>query len=54
MTLATGYTILPDNVWVLEVGRQYQITVHVFDKLNHPVLVTEVMRLVFHFCSVCS
>ena len=37
-----GYTISPDNIWVLEVGRQYQITVHVFDKFNHPILVTQV------------
>ncbi|CAI8026947.1 Nuclear pore membrane glycoprotein 210 [Geodia barretti] len=36
-----GYTISPDNIWVLEVGRQYQITVHVFDKFNHPILVTQ-------------
>ena len=38
----TGYSISPGNVWVLEVGREYEITVHVFDKFNHPILVTEV------------
>lgn len=46
-----GYTILPDNVWVLEVGREYQITVHVFDKFNHPVLVTEVL---IHYRTKCG
>ena len=41
-SLTPGYTISPDNIWVLEVGRQYEITVHVFDKFNHPILVTKV------------
>ena len=40
--VCAGYSILPDNVWVLEVGREYEITVHVFDKFNHAILVTEV------------
>ena len=51
-----GFSVLPGNVWVLEVGRQYQITVHVFDKLNHPILVTEVWSTaafsLFHLLSI--
>ena len=26
---------------MLEVGREYEITVHIFDKINHRVIVTE-------------
>ena len=39
-----GYTISPDNVWVLETGREYVIQVHIFDKNNHKIYPTEVRR----------
>ena len=44
-----GFTISPGNNWVLEVEREYEITVHIFDKINHRVIVTEV-----YTCIVCS
>lgn len=37
-----GFSIVPGNSWVLEAGREYAITVHVYDKLNHRIIVTEV------------
>ncbi len=37
-----GFTIFPDNVWVLETGREYVIHVHIFDKNNHKIYPTEV------------
>ena len=37
-----GFSIAPGNNWVLEVGREYAITVNIFDKMNHRVIVTEV------------
>ena len=40
--LFIGFSIFPGNNWVLEAGREYAITVSVYDKLNHKIIVTEV------------
>ena len=48
----TGFTISPGNNWVLEVGREYEITVHIFDKINHRVIVTEVWCIACPFWRV--
>ncbi len=37
-----GFFITPSNNWMLEVGRDYTITVNVFDKMNHKIIITEV------------
>ena len=47
-----GFTIAPGNNWVLEVGREYEITVHIFDKINHRVIVTEVKY--YRVCSIAA
>eukprot|EP00731_Ephydatia_muelleri_P025275 Em0017g358a len=36
-----GFSIAPIGLWVLESGRNYAITVNLYDKLNHKILVTE-------------
>ena len=41
----TGFTISPGNLWVLERGREYTISVHIFDKNNHKVYLMEVRRV---------
>ena len=41
-----GFSIAPGNNWVLEVGREYEVTVNIFDKVNHKIIVTEVSSLV--------
>ena len=40
--VSIGFSISPGNSWVLEVDREYAITVSVYDKLNHKIIVTEV------------
>ncbi len=37
-----GFSIAPGNNWMLEVGRDYAITVNVFNKMNHKIIITEV------------
>ena len=37
-----GFSVAPGNNWVLEVGRQYEISVKVFDKLGHVILIEDV------------
>ncbi|XP_064384504.1 nuclear pore membrane glycoprotein 210-like [Halichondria panicea] len=43
-----GFSIAPGNNWMLEVGRDYAITVNVFDKMNHKIIITE--NLLFRAC----
>ena len=40
-----GFSIFPGGVWVLETGREYVITVDVYDKQNHKLYVAEVSRV---------
>lgn len=47
LLLLLGFSVAPgDNInnndWVLEVGRSYEITVRVFDKTNHVMMMGEV------------
>ena len=50
--LFIGFSIFPGNNWVLEAGREYAITVSVYDKLNHKIIVTEVSWTLFLVVSV--
>eukprot|EP00794_Sanderia_malayensis_P016623 gene16623-18313_t len=36
-----GFTVSPGNVWVLEAGREYAITIDVYDAKKHKILITE-------------
>ncbi|XP_065903533.1 nuclear pore membrane glycoprotein 210-like isoform X3 [Dysidea avara] len=40
-----GFSVAPGNNWVLEVGRQYEISVKVFDKLGHVILIEDSIHL---------
>ena len=44
--LLLGFTVAPgnddNNNWVLEVDRRYEITVRVYDKSNHEMIIGEV------------
>ena len=42
-----GFSIFPGGVWVLETGREYVITVDVYDKQNHKLYVAEVSGFLF-------
>lgn len=37
-----GFTVNPGKVWVLEVGREYEFMVDLYDKLGHKMLITDV------------
>lgn len=37
-----GFTVLPGRKWILETAREYEISVDLYDKERHPILVSEV------------
>lgn len=37
-----GFSIVSDSNWVLEVGKEYAVTVQLYDKNNHKILMAEV------------
>ena len=49
--VCVGFSVAPGNVWALETGRDYTITVNIYDKLNHKILITEVSEWVSEWVS---
>jgi len=41
-----GFSIVADSNWVLEVGREYAVTVQLYDKDNHKIHMTEVSGII--------
>jgi hypothetical protein len=41
----TGFSIIGDSNWVLEVGKVYAVSVQLYDKDNHKIYMSEVSHL---------
>ena len=41
----SGFSISPHSNWVLEVGREYEVSVQIYDRDNRKVYMTDVRSL---------
>lgn len=40
--LSLGFSIVPDSNWILEVGKEYAVSVQLFDKDGHKIYMSDV------------
>ncbi|CAH2313260.1 nuclear pore membrane glyco 210 [Pelobates cultripes] len=51
--LQMGFTVHPGDRWILETGRQYEITIDVFDKLSNKVYLSDDSQLLRQATALC-